>query len=187
MTVRRQTVPRQVPARQVVLAFGSNLGDRLAHLQGGIDFLAGCRGLTLTAVSSVWQTSPVGGPEQPDYLNAVLLAVAALPTRAILDRCQAAEQARGRVRTQVWGPRTLDVDIITCGDEVSADPELTLPHPRAYQRAFVLAPWHEVDPDASLPGFGTVADLLAQADVSGVQRRTDIKLRIDQPDGGRQG
>ena len=117
----------------------------------------------------------------------VLLAVAALPTRAILDRCQAAEQARGRVRTQVWGPRTLDVDIITCGDEVSADPELTLPHPRAYQRAFVLAPWHEVDPDASLPGFGTVADLLAQADVSGVQRRTDIKLRIDQPDGGRQG
>jgi 2-amino-4-hydroxy-6-hydroxymethyldihydropteridine diphosphokinase len=187
MTVRRQTVPRQVPARQAVLALGSNLGDRLAHMQAGIDFLAGCRGLTLTAVSSVWQTSPVGGPEQSDYLNAVLLAVATLPARALLGDCQAAEQARGRVRTQVWGPRTLDVDLIACGDEISADPELTLPHPRAYQRAFVLAPWHEADADASLPGFGAVADLLAQADVRGVQRRADIKLRIDRPEYRRQG
>jgi len=148
--------------RQVVLALGSNLGDRRAHLQAGIDALVAEPGLTAIAVSDVYQTKPVGGPPQPEYLNAVLLAVSALPARSILDRCQRAERASGRVRTVTWGPRTLDIDIIACGTEVSDDPELTLPHPRAHERAFVLVPWLQVDPDASLPGFGPVAGLLSQ-------------------------
>ncbi len=164
--------------RQVVLALGSNLGDRLAMLQAGIDALAAEPGLAVTAVSAVFQTAPVGGPAQPDYLNAVLLALSALPARSILRRCQAAEAAAGRVRTVTWGPRTLDVDIIACGSEVSDDPELTLPHPRAHERAFVLAPWQDVDPDASLPGYGPVADLLARAPAAGVRRLAGPGLRI---------
>jgi 2-amino-4-hydroxy-6-hydroxymethyldihydropteridine diphosphokinase len=155
-------------SRQVVLALGSNLGDRLASLQAGIGLLTAGPGVTPTAVSAVFETSPFGGPEvpempdQPDYLNAVLLAASDLPAMEILDRCQAAEQALGRVRTVRWGSRTLDVDIITCGDEISDDPRLTLPHPRAQERAFVLVPWRDVDPDAWLPGYGRVADLIAR-------------------------
>jgi 2-amino-4-hydroxy-6-hydroxymethyldihydropteridine diphosphokinase len=165
-----------VAPREIVLALGSNLGDRLANLQAGIDDLAASEGITAVAVSAVFETTPVGGPDQPDYLNAVLLAVSGLPARVLLDRCQAAERARGRVRTVRWGPRTLDIDIIACGDAVSDDPVLTLPHPRAHQRAFVLVPWHDADPDARLPGFGPVAGLLAQVGEDGVRRRGDLSL-----------
>jgi 2-amino-4-hydroxy-6-hydroxymethyldihydropteridine diphosphokinase len=148
------------PAR-VVIALGSNLGDRMASLQGAVDALCGPPGLSYLAVSPVYETAPVGGPSQPDFLNAVLLATTVRPARAVLARGQAAEAARRRVRTVAWGPRTLDVDIIAYGDVVSDDPALTLPHPRAHERAFVLAPWHDVDPDAKIPGRGAVADLLA--------------------------
>ena len=173
--------------REIVLALGSNLGDRLANLQAGIDALAASSGITARAVSGVFETSPVGGPDQPDYLNAVLLAVSGLPARAVLDRCQAAEQARGRVRTLRWGPRTLDIDIIACGDEVSDDPALTLPHPRARQRAFVLVPWHDADPDARLPGFGPVADLIAGTGEDGVRRRSDLSLAVGRQAAANQG
>jgi 2-amino-4-hydroxy-6-hydroxymethyldihydropteridine diphosphokinase len=175
------------PPREVVLALGSNLGDRLANLQAGIDALAASGGITAVAVSGVFETSPVGGPDQPDYLNAVLLAVSGLPAMAVLDRCQAAEQARGRVRTLRWGPRTLDIDIIACGDEVSDDPVLTLPHPRAHQRAFVLVPWHDADPDASLPGYGSVAGLLARTGQDGVRRRSDLSLAAGRQAAANQG
>ena len=164
--------------RRVVLALGSNLGDRLGNLQRGVDILCADPDLRCMAVSAVYQTSPVGGPEQPDYLNAVLLASSTLGGRAILARCQAAEQALHRVRTVRWGPRTLDVDVIVCGDEVSADPELTLPHPRAHERGFVLAPWHEVDPDARIPGRGTVVGLLTDTVRTGVTRLPGPGLRI---------
>lgn len=163
--------------RQVVLSLGSNLGDRLANLQAGMDALA-AGGLRITAVSSVYQTSPVGGPEQPDYLNAVLLASSALACRAILHRCLAAERALGRVRDVRWGPRTLDVDIIACGAEVSDDPELTLPHPRAHERTFVLVPWHELDPGAYLAGVGAVADLIGLAGTQAVRRLAGSGLRL---------
>ena len=164
------------PSRTVVLALGSNLGDRLDNLRRGVAALCG-DGLQCAAVSAVFQTVPVGGPVQDDFLNAVVLADSALPARAILRRCQQAEAELGRVRTVRWGPRTLDVDIIACGAEVSADPELTLPHPRAHERAFVLAPWLDVAPDAWLPGWGSVADLLAAApDRAGVRRLDDIRL-----------
>ena len=177
--------------RLVVLALGSNLGDRLANLQAGIDALGAAPGITTTAVSAVFETSPVGGPNQPDYLNAVLLTSSGLAATEILGRCQVAEQARGRERRVRWGPRTLDIDIIACGEERSDDPRLTLPHPRAHERAFVLVPWHDVDPDASLPGFGPVAGLIARlgsgagpgakADGIGartVWRRGDLRLTL---------
>ena len=180
------------PARQLVLALGSNLGDRLATLQAGIDALADVPGIALTAVSAVFETSPVGGPEQPDYLNAVLLAESTLPCQAILRLTQAAERALGRVRTVRWGPRTLDIDIIACGEEISDDPALTLPHPRAHERAFVLLPWRDVDPGATLPGSGQVADLVSrlgsglgddgdtgQDGTAGtIRRRGDLRLTV---------
>jgi len=164
--------------RPVVLSLGSNLGDRLANLQAGIDLLVAGPGVAATAVSAVFEASPVGGPEQPDYLNAVLLAASSLPARQILHRCQAAETALGRVRTVRWGPRTLDVDIIACGSEISSGPELTLPHPRAHERAFVLVPWQDADPAACLPGCGQVADLLALLPADGVRRLDDQGLRL---------
>jgi 2-amino-4-hydroxy-6-hydroxymethyldihydropteridine diphosphokinase len=147
--------------RQAVLALGSNLGDRGEILQGGVDAIAGIDGVRAVAVSPVYETVPVGGPPQPDYLNAVLLVATSLPSRELLDRLHEVEAAFDRVRAVRWGPRTLDIDIITVAGEHSADPDLTLPHPRAHERAFVLAPWHDADPDAVLPGYGRVADLLA--------------------------
>jgi 2-amino-4-hydroxy-6-hydroxymethyldihydropteridine diphosphokinase len=172
MTGRTGTGPRAV-----VLALGSNMGDRMANLQRGIDVLDS-EGVTATAVSGVFETAPVGGPAQADYLNAVLLAASSLPARQILARCAAAERVAGRVRTVRWGPRTLDVDLIICGDEQSAGSELTLPHPRAHERAFVLAPWLDVQPTAALPGRGRVADLLAAVSMAGVRRRADLSLKL---------
>jgi 2-amino-4-hydroxy-6-hydroxymethyldihydropteridine diphosphokinase len=162
---------------RVVLALGSNLGDRLAHLQEGLDVLAARPGLDCLAVSPVYETVPVGGPAQGDYLNAVVIAETALPASAILQRAQEAEAALHRVRAQRWGPRTLDVDVIAYGSQVSDDPELTLPHPRAHERAFVLAPWHDLEPDAQIPGRGAIADLLTRVGRAGVRRAGGPRLR----------
>jgi 2-amino-4-hydroxy-6-hydroxymethyldihydropteridine diphosphokinase len=163
--------------RPVVLSLGSNIDDRLANLQLGVDILV-AGGLSRPAVSSVYETAPVGGPAQQDYLNAVLLAVTALPARDLLSLAMTAEAAAGRVRTVRFGPRTLDVDIIMFGDEMSADAELTLPHPRAHERAFVLVPWLELDRAAVLPSRGPVAELLAATDACGVRRRPDLALTV---------
>jgi 2-amino-4-hydroxy-6-hydroxymethyldihydropteridine diphosphokinase len=156
--------------KTAVLALGSNLGDRGEILQGGVDAIAGLPEVRLIAVSPVYETVPVGGPPQPDYLNAVVLAETTLPPFDLLDGLHEIEAAFDRVRVVRWGPRTLDIDIITMAGEQSDDPELTLPHPRAQERAFVLAPWHDVDPDAQLPGYGPVADLLAGIDTAGIRR-----------------
>lgn len=164
------------PTRRVVIALGSNLGDRLGNLQGGLDALLGRPGLTFVAVSPVFETVPVGGPEQADFLNAVLIAQTRLPARAVLERCHEAEAVFGRIRAEVWGPRTLDLDLIVYGDEVSVDPVLTLPHPRAHERAFVLAPWYAADPDARIPGRGAVAGLLASVGTDGVRRLAGAEL-----------
>jgi 2-amino-4-hydroxy-6-hydroxymethyldihydropteridine diphosphokinase len=168
---------RQPGWRAVVLSLGSNLGDRMAYLQLGVDVLA-AGSLRSLAVSGVFETAPVGGPEQDDYLNAVLLGISAAPAREIMRLATAAEEAASRERSERWGPRTLDVDVISCDDEISVDPELTLPHPRAHERAFVLVPWLEVDADAVLPGRGTVADLLAEIGTAGVHRRGDLSLTL---------
>jgi 2-amino-4-hydroxy-6-hydroxymethyldihydropteridine diphosphokinase len=176
----------QAVQRPVVLALGSNLGDRLANLRLGIEVVDG-DGITATAVSGIFETTPVGGPEQDNYLNAVLLATSALPAERVLTRCAAAESAASRVRTVRWGPRTLDVDIISYDDETWAEPDLTLPHPRANERAFVLAPWLDVDPSAVLPGRGRVADLLAATSMAGVWRRPDLRLTLPRSAGGGSG
>ena len=165
--------------RRAVLALGSNQGDRLAMLQGAVDALADTPGLTVLAVSPVYETDPVGGPEQPDYLNAVVLVEGALSPRALLERALAVEEAFARVRDVRWGPRTLDVDLVAVGDLRVDEPDLVVPHPRAAERAFVLVPWLDVDPEAALPGAGRVADLLAGLDRSGVRpRRDDLVLEV---------
>jgi 2-amino-4-hydroxy-6-hydroxymethyldihydropteridine diphosphokinase len=163
--------------RPVILALGSNLGERAEILQGGLDAIAGIGQLRVVAVSPLYETAPVGGPPQPDYLNAVVLARTTRPSRDLLDRLHEIEAAFDRVRMVRWGARTLDIDIIAYDDERGDDPELTLPHPRAHERAFVLAPWHDIDPDAVLPGRGPVAALLEKTDRAGV-RRADIVLVI---------
>jgi len=149
---------------------GSNIGDRLDSLQGGLDGLFDTPRITFLAVSPVYGTTPVGGPEQPDYLNAVVIAETSMPAQAVLERCLSLEDAYGRVRDERWGPRTLDLDLIIYGDEVSNSPGLTLPHPRAHERAFVLAPWLDADPQAQIPGCGPVADLLAALGTAGIAR-----------------
>lgn len=172
------TAPAQGPRpRRVVLALGSNVGDRRQNLQGAVDSLFDAPGLGLRAISPVYETRPVGGPDQPDYLNAVLTAETALPARAILDRAHRVEDALGRVRGVRWGPRTIDVDLIVVGDEISDDPELTLPHPHVHERAFVLAPWHDIEPDAEIPGRGRVAGLLAAIGLNGVRRAGGSELQ----------
>lgn len=162
---------------RLVLALGSNLGDRLGTLQRAVDALAATPGLDVMAVSPVYETVPVGGPEQPDYLNAVVVAETSQAAGDILRRAQAIEAASQRRRDVRWGPRTLDIDVIVYGDQMSDDPALTLPHPRAHERAFVLAPWRDADPGAELPGHGRVAGLLAALPRHGVRRRDDVVLR----------
>ena len=165
--------------RRAVLALGSNLGDRLAILQGAVEALVATPGMTVVAVSAVFETDPVGGPQQPDYLNAVVVADTTMSARAVLERALAVEEQFARVRTERWGPRTLDVDIVALGELVIDEPDLVVPHPRAAERAFVLLPWSEADVTAVLPGAGPVSALVADMDVRGVRRRRDITLALD--------
>lgn len=142
---------------RAVLSIGSNISDRLAHLQLAVD---GFRPY-LDKVSPVFQTPPWGPVEQEPFLNAVLIADDPNATPADwLARAQACEQEAGRVRLQRWGPRTLDVDVIAVDEVRSDDLTLTLPHPRAAERAFVLVPWWAADPDAMFPGRGSVLELI---------------------------
>lgn len=170
VTIRRS---RRV---RVVIGLGSNLGDRQQELQRAVDALAATPGLDITAISPVYETAPVG-PEQPDYLNAIVLAETSRPAAKVLRRAHAIEDTAQRTREVRWGPRTLDVDIIAYGDQTSDDPALTLPHPRAWERAFVLAPWRDADPAAELPGHGPVAALLAALPGGTVRPRADVVLR----------
>ena len=150
----------------------------MALLQGAVDALADTPQLAVLAVSPVYETDPVGGPEQPDFLNAVVLAESSLPARTLLERAQAVENAFDRTRDVRWGPRTLDVDIVAMGELVVAEPDLVVPHPLAAERAFVLVPWCDVDPTATLPGAGAVGALVAHLDTSGVRRRPDLSLEV---------
>ncbi len=154
---------------RAVLSAGTNLGDRLGTLQACVQAIGRLPDTDVLAISPVYETAPVGGPPQPDYLNAVLLIHTGLPPRDLLDAIHGLEAGFGRVRAERFGPRTLDIDIICFAGQVSDDPELTLPHPRAHERAFVLAPWHDIDPGAELPGHGPVAGLLAGLDRAGVR------------------
>ncbi|MBB5956686.1 2-amino-4-hydroxy-6-hydroxymethyldihydropteridine diphosphokinase [Saccharothrix tamanrassetensis] len=157
---------------RAVLSIGSNLGDRLGHLRSAVSGFSD----VLVAVSPVYETAPWGVTDQDDFLNAVLIVAGDVDEWGWLRRGQALEQAAGRVRERRWGPRTLDVDVVTVDGVRSDDPELLLPHPGAFERATVLVPWLDVEPDAVLPGHGRVADLVAGLDVAGVERRDDLSL-----------
>lgn len=161
---------------RAVIAFGSNLGDRLAYLQGGVDALLDTPGTSYVAQSQVYETDPVGGPDQPAFLNAIVIVDTMLSPMALLERAQAIEEAFERARIEHWGPRTLDVDIVAVGDLVHDEGNLTVPHKAAHERPFVLVPWLDADPDASLVGHGKVADVLAGMDQSGV-RTAEAELR----------
>ncbi|MFF3505254.1 2-amino-4-hydroxy-6-hydroxymethyldihydropteridine diphosphokinase [Streptomyces sp. NPDC003247] len=166
--------------KQAVISIGSNLGNRLETLQGAIDALEDTPGVRVKAVSAVYETEPWGVEpgSQPSYFNAIVLLKTTLPPSSLLERAHAVEEAFHRVRDERWGARTLDVDIVAYADVVSDDPHLTLPHPRAHERAFVLAPWHDVEPDALLAGRGPVADLLDVVTRDGVAARKDLELRL---------
>ncbi len=130
--------------RRAYLSLGSNIGDRAAHLAAGITTTAGADEYR---VSQVYETGPVGGVAQDDYWNMVLELHTDATPRQLLERARAAEVARGRERSVRWGPRTLDVDVLLVGSESSGDPEILVPHPRMYERSFVLVPLHELAPE----------------------------------------
>ena len=167
------------PIRRCVLAIGSNLGERLNNLQGAVSSLLDTPEVWVTAVSPVYETEPIGAPEgSKDFLNAVVLADTTLSARTLLERALAIEDAYNRERGEYGAPRTLDVDLIAVGDRRASDPDLVLPHPKAHERAFVLAPWHDVEPDAELIDHGPVAELLAKAGDEGISRRDDLVLHL---------
>ncbi len=159
------SVAKRLIKAPAVVALGANLGDRRATMLAAARELAETEGVEVTAISSVIET-PALKPEgvdhdAPAYLNAVAMITTTLTPDALLAALNRIEAAHGRVRTERWGDRTLDLDIVDFAGTVSTSPHLTLPHPRAFERAFVLEPWLQVDPDAVLPGHGRVADLIA--------------------------
>ncbi|TDC82330.1 2-amino-4-hydroxy-6-hydroxymethyldihydropteridine diphosphokinase [Micromonospora sp. KC606] len=172
---------------RAVLSIGSNLGDRPAHLRTALDTL----GDTVRVVSGVYETPPWGDADQPAYLNAAVLVVdSAATARDWLARARAAEAAAGRNRDprRRFGPRTLDVDVVAVWDDagqpvLSDDPELTLPHPRAHLRAFVLRPWIDIEPHGRLPGHGWLTDLLNAEPLAGdaleLSPRPELALESD--------
>jgi 2-amino-4-hydroxy-6-hydroxymethyldihydropteridine diphosphokinase len=153
--------------RRAYLGIGSNLGDRLAHLQSAVDGLDATPGVEVVAVSRVYETDPVGGPEQGEYLNAVVAVTTDLSARELLAAGQRLEAAADRVPTERWGPRTLDVDILVLEDEVVDEPDLQIPHARMRERGFVMAPLGDVAPDRADPSAGW----------TGVHG-TDLSLRV---------
>lgn len=178
----------------MVIALGANLGDRLATLQSGIHALAAFEGLWLDKVSPVFETAPVGGPaDQPDYLNAVVLGRTRLSPLGLLLACQSVETEHGRRRAVRWGPRTLDVDIVSYDALVASGADLELPHPRAHERPFVLLPWLAADKHAVLPSATSaqrpvasiLQNLVDRPEVraggrapEAVRERPDLRLRV---------
>lgn len=174
---------------RAVLALGGNLGRRLENLQSAVDALVDTPALEILRISPVYETEPFGGPTdeadsmdltgQPSYLNAVAIVSTDLTPLTLLDRALAIEQALHRQREGRWSSRTIDVDIISYDSLVTHNNRLTVPHPRAHGRAFVLVPWSDLEPDALLPGWGPIAALLeALRPISGVKRRDDLLLQL---------
>ena len=143
---------------KAVISLGANIGDPKANLDLAVGLLR--EATDVIAVSNYLQTKPVGGPEQPDYLNAVAILESDLPAKDLLALLNGIETAMGRTREIHWGPRVIDLDLIQYGGLLVNDEKLTLPHPRAHERRFVLAPWFEIEPDAVLLTHGRISDLL---------------------------
>ncbi|WP_324718244.1 2-amino-4-hydroxy-6-hydroxymethyldihydropteridine diphosphokinase [Carboxydochorda subterranea] len=168
------------PSVPVYVGLGSNLGDRAGHLARAVEMLAALPRTTVARVSSLYETKPWGLAGQPDFLNAVALLETALDPRSLLLHALAIESRLGRVRTVRWGPRTVDIDLLVYDHLTLRDPELTLPHPRMLQRAFVLVPLAEIAPGLVVAGR-TVADHLAALGDVGDEVRPAGAL----PEGGR--
>ena len=143
---------------KAVISLGANIGDPKANLDLAVGLLR--EATDVIAVSNYLQTKPVGGPEQPDYLNAVAILESDLPAKDLLALLNSIETAMGRTREIHWGPRVIDLDLIQYGGLLVNDEKLTLPHPRAHERRFVLAPWFEIEPEAILLTHGRISDLL---------------------------
>ena len=143
---------------KAVIALGANIGNPKENLDCAVALLRGA--CEVQSVSSYYTTAPVGGPEQPDYLNAVCIVESELPALDLLSLLHGIEKAMGRERIEHWGPRTIDLDLIQYGSIRSESEELKLPHPRAHERGFVLQPWHEIEPEAVLLTHGPILQLL---------------------------
>ncbi len=165
------------PTVTAAIALGSNLGDPEAQVRRAFAELARLPGTWVTARSALYRTEPVGYVEQPRFVNACARVETRLAPRELLEALLAIEKAHGRVRGVRDGPRTLDLDLVLYGGAVIDEPGLALPHPRAHERAFVLAPLLDVWPDARIPGKGAARDLLARAGMKGVERIADPPLR----------
>lgn len=145
---------------RAVVALGANIGNPLENLEIALSLLR--ESTEVISVSSFYTTAPVGGPAQPDYLNAICIIESELPALELLSLLHGIEKSLGRERIERWGPRTVDLDLIQFGGIICKGDELELPHPRAHERRFVLEPWLEIDPDAILLSHGRVDQLLAQ-------------------------
>ncbi|CAB4754812.1 MAG: 2-amino-4-hydroxy-6-hydroxymethyldihydropteridine diphosphokinase [Actinobacteria bacterium] len=145
---------------KAVVALGANLEEPRKAIELAIELLK--QATDVTAVSSFYETAPVGGPEQANYINAVVTLESELPAAELLSLLHGIEKSMGRIREERWGPRVIDLDLIQYGPLLSASEEITLPHPRAHERRFVLEPWHEVDADAILLTHGRIDQLLEQ-------------------------
>ena len=145
------------------LALGSNLGDRLERLREAVRPLEEIEGVDVVRSSRVYETDPVG-PPQPAYLNAVIEVETSRSPVELLEACRAVEDALGRIRGERWGPRTIDVDVLTFDEQTVDEPDLQIPHPRMHERGFVLVPLGELDDDPMLPGGRTLSNLLISPD-----------------------
>jgi 2-amino-4-hydroxy-6-hydroxymethyldihydropteridine diphosphokinase len=145
---------------KAVVALGANIGNPKEQMDVAISLLR--EATEVIAVSSYYTTKPVGGPEQPDYINSVCILESELPALDLLALLHGIEKSLGRERIEKWGPRTIDLDLIQFGGLLSKADELELPHPRAHERRFVLEPWHEIEPDAVLLTHGKISSLLEQ-------------------------
>jgi 2-amino-4-hydroxy-6-hydroxymethyldihydropteridine diphosphokinase len=145
---------------KAVISLGANIGNPEEQITLAIAMLR--EATEVVVVSSIYETEPVGGPDQPNYLNAICIAESDLPAADLLSVLHGIEKTLGRERLERWGPRTIDLDLIQYGSILSSAQELALPHPRAHERKFVLEPWLEIDPDAILLTHGKVSELLEQ-------------------------
>ena len=171
-----------MPGNRIVAAYiglGSNLGDRLSNLQGAIDCLDRTEGIAVTAVSHVYETAPIGGPEQPDYLNAAIAIETDREAGEVMDICLTVEKTMGRTRTVRWESREIDIDILLYGTLCIESERLTIPHPRMHERAFVLIPLADIDGHIEHPILKkTVFALLDGMDSTGVRRAENARLLI---------
>jgi len=149
---------------KAIIALGSNLGDKFNYLQSAVEKINKIKDVEILKISSVYETVPVGGPVQDDYLNAVIQIESKLESEILLQKLQSIEVELDRVREERWGPRTIDLDIVAIEDQQHNSPNLTIPHPLAHERCFVLIPWFEIDPTSALVNKGIVANLITKLD-----------------------